>query len=90
VNSMMMVATFLAFGFPCCHELPAGRGLGTCVSRRALVRRQQHGVKMGLKINCKGEELIKVIKISVESYMRLSSRRLRLIRCKILYDGGLI
>jgi hypothetical protein len=62
----------LPFGFPRCHELPAGRGLGTCVSRRALVRRQQHGVKMGPEINCKGEELIKVIKISEESYMRFS------------------
>jgi hypothetical protein len=76
---------------PCCHELPTGRGLGTCVSRHALVRQQQHGVKMGPEINCKGEELIKVIKISEkESYLRLSFRRLRLIRCKISYDGGLI
>jgi hypothetical protein len=87
----MMAAAFLAFGFPCCHELPTGPGLGTCVSRRALVWRQQHGVKMGPEINCKGEELIKVIKISEkESYMRLSSGRLCLIRCKTSYDGGLI
>jgi hypothetical protein len=71
--------------------LPTGRELGTCVSRRALVRSQQHGVKMGPEINCKGEELIKVIKISAkESYMRLSYGRLRLIRCKISYVGELI
>jgi hypothetical protein len=48
-------------------------------------------VKMGPEINCKGKELVKVIKISEnESYMRLSSGRLRLIRYKISYDGGLI
>jgi hypothetical protein len=87
----MMAGAFLAFSFPRCHELPTSRGLGTCISRRAFVRRQQHGVKMGPEINCKGEELIKVIKIlEKESYMRLSSGQLRLIRCKISYDGGLI